>query len=230
MNKKIMRVVTLVCFLFALFPYATTPQNPTTKTIVTIQAPLVVGPNAILSDISKENVVLFTVEMKQNVVKSSGLEEPKKKKKKKEKEKEKVNMVKETKKTEKPKETKKSKQKKSRGKKSDKQFISVDSTAYYNSNNSYCADGTWPTPGVLAGKREWLGRSVKLYDKNKKYMGTYTFHDVGYGQSTGYGKSRLLKGKTLGTIETGECIDIFFNTYNECISYGRRRVYMVWID
>ena len=222
MNKKIMRVLTLVCFLFTLLPYTTTPQNPTTKTIVTIQVPLVVGPNAILSDISKDDVVLSIVEMKQDVVKSSGLEEPKKK--------EKVNIVKETKKTEKPKETKKSKQKKSRGKKSDKQFISVDSTAYYNSNNSYCADGTWPVPGVLAGKREWLGRSVKLYDKNKKYMGTYTFHDVGYGQSTGYGKSRLLKGKTLGTIETGECIDIFFNTYNECINYGRRRVYMVWIN
>ena len=224
MNKKIMRVVTLVCFLFTLLPYTTTLQNPTTKTIVTIQVPLVVGPNAILSDISKEDVVLSIVEMKQDVVKSSGLEEPKKK------EKEKVNIVKETKKTEKPKETKKSKQKKSRGKKSDKQFISVDSTAYYNSNNSYCADGTWPVPGVLAGKREWLGRSVKLYDKNKKYMGTYTFHDVGYGQSTGYGKSRLLKGKMLGTIETGECIDIFFNTYNECINYGRKRVYMIWID
>ena len=185
MDKKIMRVVTLVCFLFALLPYTTTPQNPTTKTIVITQAPLVVGPNAILSDISKENVVLSTVEMKQDVVKSSSPEEPKKE--------EKVNATKETKNTEKPKETKKSKQKKSQGKK-------------------------------------WLGRSVKLYDKNKKYMGTYTFHDVGYGQSTGYGKSRLLKGKMLGTIETGECIDIFFNTYNECINYGRRRVYMVWID
>ena len=222
MNKKTMRVATLVCFLFALLPYTTTPQNPTTKTIVITQAPLVVGPNAILSDISKENVVLFTVEMKQDVVKSSSPEEPKKEKK--------VNVTKETKKTEKPKETRKSKPKKSQGKKSDKRFISVDSTAYYNSNNSYCADGTWPVPGVLAGKREWLGRSVKLYDKNKKCMGTYTFHDVGYGQSTGYGKSRLLKGKMLGTIETGECIDIFFNTYNECINYGRRRVYMVGID
>lgn len=224
MDKKIMRVITIVCFLFTLLPYATTPQN-TPTTDLTVRAPLVVGPSAILSDISKEEVVLSTVELKQDTVKASNPVEPVKKEEVKETEK-----PKETKKVEKPKETKKPKQKKSQGKKSDKQFISVDSTAYYNSNNSYCADGAWPTPGVLAGKREWLGKSVKLYDKNKKYMGTYTFHDVGYGQSTGYGKSRLLKGRSLGTIETGECIDIFFNTYNECINYGRRRVYMVWIN
>lgn len=108
------------------------------------------------------------------------------------------------------------------------EYIEVESTAYYNRYNNYCADGTWPEPGVLAGKREWLGKSVELYDSEYNYMGTYTFHDVGYGQSTGWGSSSLLEGRSVGTIEAGQCIDIFMNTYDECKEYGRRTVYMVW--
>ena len=108
------------------------------------------------------------------------------------------------------------------------EYIKVNSTGYWNKYNAHCADGTWPTPGVLAGKREWIGKSVDLYDIDHNYIGTYTFHDVGYGRSIGYGNSKLKEGECLGDIEAGLTIDIFFSTESECNSYGRRDVYMVW--
>ena len=108
------------------------------------------------------------------------------------------------------------------------EYIKVNSTGYWNKYNAHCADGTWPTPGVLAGKREWIGKSVDLYDMNYNHMGTYTFHDVGYGRSIGWGNSKLKEGEYLGDIEAGVTIDIFFSTESECNSYGRRDVYMVW--
>ena len=108
------------------------------------------------------------------------------------------------------------------------EYIKINSTGYWNKYNAHCADGTWPTPGVLAGKREWIGKSVDLYDMNYNHMGTYTFHDVGYGRSIGWGNSKLKDGEYLGDIEAGVTIDIFFSTESECNSYGRRDVYMVW--
>lgn len=81
------------------------------------------------------------------------------------------------------------------------EYILIESTAYYDKYNRRCADGTKPHVGVLAGKKEWLGKSVELYDLNMNYLGEYVFHDVGYGQSTGFGKSVLVRGKTIGTIE-----------------------------
>ena len=74
------------------------------------------------------------------------------------------------------------------------EYIKINSTGYWNKYNAHCADGTWPTPGVLAGKREWIGKSVDLYDMNYNHMGTYTFHDVGYGRSIGWGNSKLKAG------------------------------------
>lgn len=106
-------------------------------------------------------------------------------------------------------------------------YISVGSTAFCDGRT---ADGTSPYYGTLAGKREWLGRSVELYDSDYNYMGSFTFHDVGYGRSTGYGESKLISGRSLGDIEAGETIDIWFPTESECERYGRRDIYMVWID
>lgn len=106
------------------------------------------------------------------------------------------------------------------------EYVEVESIAYYG--DPLGADGTILRPGHLAGMREWMGKTIDLYDDGYNYMGEYTFHDVGYGQSTGWGSSSLLRGKSVGTIEDGECIDIYMNTYSECIKYGRRTVYMVW--
>lgn len=111
----------------------------------------------------------------------------------------------------------------------EKEYILIDSTAYYNKYNRKCSDGTYPKANhTLAGMIEWRGRKVDLYDLEYNYIGEYTFNDVGYGKPTGIGKSRLLKGKSIGDIEAGKCIDIYMNTYNECMNYGRRDLYMVW--
>jgi 3D (Asp-Asp-Asp) domain-containing protein len=114
-------------------------------------------------------------------------------------------------------------------------YLKVSSTAYWNKYNRKCADGTTPEYGTLAGKVEWIGKSVKLYRVNDdgdvgELIGTFTFHDTGYGQSTGYGTSKLLKGKNLGTIEVGQCIDIFMSKETDCIKYGVKDVYMEFVE
>ena len=108
-------------------------------------------------------------------------------------------------------------------------YINVEATAYYNKHNRLCADGSEPKADyTLAGKREWLGKVVELYDEDYNYLGTYTFTDVGYGKATGVGESTLKKGKTLGDIECGNTIDIYMDTYSECVSWGRQEIYMIW--
>lgn len=113
-------------------------------------------------------------------------------------------------------------------------LLKVSSTAYYDkyyTNSS--ASGVRLYYGCLAGKVSWLGRSCELYSCNSdgsvgNKIGDFVFRDTGYGQSTGYGSSRILRGKSIGTIENGTCIDVFFNTYAECIRYGRKNVYIKW--
>ena len=104
----------------------------------------------------------------------------------------------------------------------------VDSTAYYDIHHyGYGATGKSLVEGLtLAGPVKWLGKSAALYDMDMNYLGTYEFTDTGYGQPTGRGTSKLLKGKSIGTIENGTCIDIYFNTYADCVSWGRRKVYI----
>ena len=104
----------------------------------------------------------------------------------------------------------------------------VDSTAYYDKYHyGYGADGRGLVEGLtLAGKREWLGMSAILYDTDMNFIGIYEFRDTGYGQSTGQGTSKLLKNKSIGTIENGTCIDVYFDTYADCKVWGRRKVYM----
>jgi 3D (Asp-Asp-Asp) domain-containing protein len=114
------------------------------------------------------------------------------------------------------------------------EYILVESTAYCNNYNSVCADGTIPFYGVVAGKIEWLGKVISIYECNEdesvgEFIGYFCFHDTGYGQDTGYGESRVLEGRNLGTIETGECIDIFMDEEQDCINYGRRKVYIKFI-
>lgn len=108
----------------------------------------------------------------------------------------------------------------------------VDSTAYYDKYGyGHGADGRALVEGLtLAGKREWLGMSCALYDENMQFLGYYEFRDVGYGQSTGYGSSKLLKGRSIGTIEAGQCVDIYFDTYESCVQWGRRNVYIKLIE
>lgn len=113
-----------------------------------------------------------------------------------------------------------------------KQF-EIESTAFCD--RELC-DGTRPLENfTLAGKRKWLGMTAMLWTMGDdgepdEFLGYYEFHDVGYGKPTGHGSSRLLKGMSLGTIETGECIDIWMPTEEDCEKWGRRRLIIQIFD
>lgn len=108
----------------------------------------------------------------------------------------------------------------------------IEATAYYDSyHNGKGADGRPLVEDLtIAGRPEDLGKTAILYDMNYKLIGIYEFRDTGYGQSSGYGKSRVLPGRTIGTIENGSCVDVYFSSYMKCLQWGRRKVYIQIID
>lgn len=115
-------------------------------------------------------------------------------------------------------------------------MLLVSSTAYYDEYNRHSASMRELIEcHSIAGKVSWLNRSVNIYKCNSdgtvgEFMGTYTFDDTGYGAESGVGESKILEGRTVGTIENGTCIDFFFDTEAECVDYGRRNIYIQFID
>lgn len=115
-------------------------------------------------------------------------------------------------------------------------MLLVSSTAYYDEYNRHSASMRELIEGhSIAGKVSWLNRSVNIYKCKSDgtvgdFIGTYTFDDTGYGAESGIGESKILEGRTVGTIENGTCIDFFFDTEAECVDYGRRNVYIQFID
>ena len=94
----------------------------------------------------------------------------------------------------------------------------VESTAYYNPNENKTADGSDTISNfTLAGRTEWLGYTAVMYEVNEdgsigNFIGYYEFHDTGYGKD--------------GDIQRGETIDIYMNTKQECVDYGRKKVWI----
>lgn len=115
-------------------------------------------------------------------------------------------------------------------------MLLVSSTAYYDEYSRHSASMRELIEGhSIAGKVSWLNRSVNIYKCNSDetvgdFIGTYTFDDTGYGAESGVGESKILEGRTIGTIENGTCIDLFFDTEEECVEYGRRNIYIQFID
>ena len=105
----------------------------------------------------------------------------------------------------------------------------IEASAYCDNGTS--ASGRQLRPGhSVAGMVSWLGRKAKIYTKDGKLMGTYSFDDTGYGKSAGYGESKILSGRCVGTIENGTCIDLYMATEGECMKWGRQNVYMEFTD
>lgn len=92
-------------------------------------------------------------------------------------------------------------------------------TAYYSENPTGCR-GDRMREGIAAGKQEWYGMAIILYTDEGgqpgELIGVYEILDTGYGKSTGKGESRIKKGEHLGTIETGQTVDIYRNDYEGC--------------
>jgi 3D (Asp-Asp-Asp) domain-containing protein len=87
---------------------------------------------------------------------------------------------------------------------------------------AYCLTGLTATetqtrPGIAASRREWFGKTAKVY-KNQdgnvgELIGTYVIEDTG--------------GKA---IRNGSVIDIWMPTEAECFDFGRRVVFVEIID
>jgi uncharacterized protein YraI len=115
-------------------------------------------------------------------------------------------------------------------------LLKVSSTAYWDEYHRRSASGRKLTKGYsIAGKVAWLNKSCYIYKCNDdgsvgECLGYYSFDDTGYGAESGVGSSKILSGRSIGTIENGTCIDFFMNNESECQNYGRRNVYIQVVD
>lgn len=96
------------------------------------------------------------------------------------------------------------------------EVVQMQATAYCL--NGTTATGTQTRIGVAASKPEWFGRKVAVYRKGKdgypaEKIGEYTIEDTG--------------GKP---IRNGSVIDLWFPTYDECIQFGRKNVFVYFLD
>lgn len=101
--------------------------------------------------------------------------------------------------------------------------------------SAYCYNGRCTASGkptiegvTIAGKREWLGRTAVLYEINDdggigEFIGYREFTDTGYGKD-----STLYPG--YGTIQTGECVDLYFDGRQTALEWGRRKIYIQVIN
>lgn len=87
---------------------------------------------------------------------------------------------------------------------------------------AYCIDGTTATgihtrQGIAAGKREWFGKTARVFWNDNgtvgELIGEYVIEDTG--------------GKA---IRNGSVIDIWMPTEAECMEFGRRLVYVEIVD
>ena len=104
----------------------------------------------------------------------------------------------------------------------------IEATAYYDSyGHGYGADGRKLVEDLtIAGRPSDLGKTALVYDLDMKLIGIYEFRDTGYGEPTGYGQSQILQGQSIGTIEAGQCVDIYMSTREKCKQFGRQKVYI----
>ena len=107
----------------------------------------------------------------------------------------------------------------------------VETTGYYDYRYHLGIgyDGRELVEGLtIAGKKEWLGYSIALYDLDYKLIGLYEVRDIGYGKPLGwkYGASKMRKGCSIGDIEAGLTLDLYFNKRADALAWGRRKCYM----
>ncbi|MBQ0089299.1 MAG: hypothetical protein KBT27_08200 [Prevotellaceae bacterium] len=82
-------------------------------------------------------------------------------------------------------------------------------TCYTSTEGSVTASGEHVREGIVAGKREWMGKVAVLYDLNMNLIGYYEFLDTGAGIDTdGDGKG--------DSIKNGKSIDVYRDTLERC--------------
>lgn len=115
-------------------------------------------------------------------------------------------------------------------------MVLISSTAYCDKYNRTSASGRELVEGKsIAGKVSWLHKQVNIYKCNSDgtvgaFLGTYRFDDTGYGADSGVGESKIIEGRTVGTIENGTCIDFYIENEDDCLNYGRKDVYIQFVN
>lgn len=103
------------------------------------------------------------------------------------------------------------------------------STGYVNPNNNPTFSGKPTVEGItIAGREEDIGKVAAVYLVGDdgglgEFVGYYIFQDTGYGKA-----SQKYPGK--GTIQTGECVDIYYDDYDTAIQWGEKQVWVQIID
>lgn len=87
---------------------------------------------------------------------------------------------------------------------------------------AYCLNGTTATGaktriGICASKPEWFGKVLALYKDADGSPGDF----IGYFECVDTGST---------PIRNGQVIDVWLPTYNECMQFGRQKVWIAVID
>ena len=114
-------------------------------------------------------------------------------------------------------------------------------TAYIHGD--VCCRGVKAREGIVAAAPEWYGMSALIYEaveEDGEYemgqlLGIFEILDTGYGKSTGDGVPSKVRAdkKSRGTIETGQCIDVFKSSYKRAKEWMKTtggRCYVQIID
>lgn len=92
------------------------------------------------------------------------------------------------------------------------QLRQVEMTYYLKTGNP-CANGEYPQEGMVAYSKEYIGCSVEIYTLDDVLIGTYRITDTGYGRTEANGK---------GTIQNGNCIDIFMDSHEHGLEFVKK--------
>lgn len=87
---------------------------------------------------------------------------------------------------------------------------------------AYCTGTTTATQcrvreGIIAGKPEWFGKVAAIYEADGDNLGEF----LGYFECLDTGGEAIKQGKV---------IDIYNPSYDWCIDFGEKDVYMILID
>ena len=89
------------------------------------------------------------------------------------------------------------------------EYFEVEATAYCD--GEVCCRGEIPRWGICAGKPEWYGKVIALYESDNGKIGEF----IGYFECLDTGSER---------IRNGEVIDIFNPSREWCKQFGRKKV------
>lgn len=103
-------------------------------------------------------------------------------------------------------------------------LIKINTTAYCT--GTITATGKEPRIGICAGKKEWLGKLIFVFEddngKPGKFIGYWECEDTGFGSDK--------DGDGIGTIQEGKVIDMYFPTYEECVEWMKLTKGKIYIE